>query len=181
MGLSPSIDDHGTSGTICCSCPVMSSIRSESRQEAVFRLMRYQMTWGGTCSPSFSLLARTRPPPLLEPFASLSCLAPTATCCASLLFLLLFSLFRFLFLFLLLFLFLPCLRLLWLVDFLSFCDYFDNCLYVFICSPTGELVLSGTLEHAQERKADALITRARLSKHHRLLDIGFGWGGISIR
>ncbi|CAM9399488.1 unnamed protein product [Laminaria digitata] len=48
-------------------------------------------------------------------------------------------------------------------------------------SPTGELVLSGTLEHAQERKADALIARARLSKHHRLLDIGFGWGGISIR
>ncbi|CAN0082345.1 unnamed protein product [Pylaiella littoralis] len=48
-------------------------------------------------------------------------------------------------------------------------------------SPGGELVLSGTLEKAQERKADALIARARLSKHHRLLDIGFGWGGISIR
>lgn len=52
----------------------------------------------------------------------------------------------------------------------------------FVCpSPGGELVLSGTLEKAQERKADALIARARLSKHHRLLDIGFGWGGISIR
>lgn len=51
----------------------------------------------------------------------------------------------------------------------------------FFDSPGGELVLSGTLEKAQERKADALITRARLSKHHRLLDIGFGWGGISIR
>lgn len=48
-------------------------------------------------------------------------------------------------------------------------------------SPGGELVLSGSLEKAQERKADALIARARLSKHHRLLDIGFGWGGISIR
>lgn len=49
------------------------------------------------------------------------------------------------------------------------------------CSPTSNLVLSGSLEAAQERKADALIARARLSKHHRLLDIGFGWGGISIR
>eukprot|EP00752_Nemacystus_decipiens_P004454 g4067.t1 len=48
-------------------------------------------------------------------------------------------------------------------------------------SPGGELVLTGSLEKAQERKADALIARARLSKHHRLLDIGFGWGGISIR
>lgn len=48
-------------------------------------------------------------------------------------------------------------------------------------SPTSELVLSGSLENAQERKADALISRAKLSKHHRLLDIGFGWGGISIR
>ncbi|CAN0453394.1 unnamed protein product, partial [Hapterophycus canaliculatus] len=50
-----------------------------------------------------------------------------------------------------------------------------------IKSPGDELVLTGTLEKAQERKADALIARARLSKHHRLLDIGFGWGGISIR
>lgn len=48
-------------------------------------------------------------------------------------------------------------------------------------SPTSDLALTGTLEKAQERKADALIARARLSKHHRLLDIGFGWGGISIR
>lgn len=53
-------------------------------------------------------------------------------------------------------------------------------LFCFV-SPGGELALSGSLEKAQERKADALIARARLSKHHRLLDIGFGWGGISIR
>lgn len=48
-------------------------------------------------------------------------------------------------------------------------------------SPTSELSLTGSLEDAQERKADALIARANLSKHHRLLDVGFGWGGISIR
>jgi cyclopropane-fatty-acyl-phospholipid synthase len=43
------------------------------------------------------------------------------------------------------------------------------------------LVLSGTLEEAQYRKVDTLIARARLQKHHKLLDIGFGWGGVALR
>eukprot|EP00953_Heterococcus_sp_UTEX-ZZ885_P015742 8870-Heterococcus_DN1.PRE.4 len=43
------------------------------------------------------------------------------------------------------------------------------------------LVLSGTLEEAQFRKVDTLIARARLQKHHKLLDIGFGWGGVALR
>ncbi|CAM9345742.1 unnamed protein product [Discosporangium mesarthrocarpum] len=44
-----------------------------------------------------------------------------------------------------------------------------------------ELSMEGSLEEAQQRKADTLIHKARVQKHHLLLDIGFGWGGISIR
>ena len=39
-----------------------------------------------------------------------------------------------------------------------------------------------TLEQAQQRKIDALLQRLEpIEPHHTLLDIGFGWGGISIR
>lgn len=45
---------------------------------------------------------------------------------------------------------------------------------------TGKVVLHGSLEDAQERKINALLQRLQISKHHTLLDIGFGWGGIAI-
>ena len=44
-----------------------------------------------------------------------------------------------------------------------------------------EVVYGGTLEEAQLRKLDHLIARARVSRHHKVLDLGFGWGGLSIR
>ncbi|KAG5191113.1 Mycolic acid cyclopropane synthetase-domain-containing protein [Tribonema minus] len=44
-----------------------------------------------------------------------------------------------------------------------------------------ELVFRGTLEEAQIRKIDTLLARARVQRHHTLLDIGFGWGGVAIR
>ena len=44
-----------------------------------------------------------------------------------------------------------------------------------------ELMFGGTLEEAQTRKLDHLIARACVSKHHTVLDLGFGWGGLSIR
>ncbi|CAM9124184.1 unnamed protein product, partial [Phaeothamnion confervicola] len=45
----------------------------------------------------------------------------------------------------------------------------------------GHLAFKDTLESAQLRKVDTLLARARVGPGHRLLDIGFGWGGISIR
>jgi cyclopropane fatty-acyl-phospholipid synthase-like methyltransferase len=38
-----------------------------------------------------------------------------------------------------------------------------------------------TLEQAQVRKVDTLLSKLRLNAYTRLLDIGFGWGGIAIR
>eukprot|EP00616_Rhizochromulina_sp_CCMP1243_P000430 CAMPEP_0118970178 /NCGR_PEP_ID=MMETSP1173-20130426/7124_1 /TAXON_ID=1034831 /ORGANISM="Rhizochromulina marina cf, Strain CCMP1243" /LENGTH=996 /DNA_ID=CAMNT_0006919503 /DNA_START=1 /DNA_END=2991 /DNA_ORIENTATION=- len=43
------------------------------------------------------------------------------------------------------------------------------------------LGFKGTLEEAEVRKVDVLIERAQLRAEHTLLDIGFGWGGLSIR
>uniref|UniRef100_A0A7S2XUH5 Amine oxidase domain-containing protein n=1 Tax=Fibrocapsa japonica TaxID=94617 RepID=A0A7S2XUH5_9STRA len=49
-------------------------------------------------------------------------------------------------------------------------------------SPSGkDLVLSGTLEEAEARKLDVLLAKAQVQPHHRLLDVGFGWGGLTIR
>lgn len=47
-------------------------------------------------------------------------------------------------------------------------------------SPSPGLVFKGSLEEAQWRKLDTLCDRAQLKEGHRLLDIGFGWGGLSI-
>jgi cyclopropane-fatty-acyl-phospholipid synthase len=48
-------------------------------------------------------------------------------------------------------------------------------------SPQSGLVFRGTLEEAQWRKLDTLLQRAQVKAGQELLDIGFGWGGLSIR
>lgn len=51
-------------------------------------------------------------------------------------------------------------------------------------APAGarvELVFKSSLEEAQLRKLDHLIARANVQKTDRVLDLGFGWGGLSIR
>jgi len=45
---------------------------------------------------------------------------------------------------------------------------------------SGGLVFRGTLEEAQCRKLDTLLSRAQVEQGQTLLDIGFGWGGLSI-
>jgi cyclopropane fatty-acyl-phospholipid synthase-like methyltransferase len=47
-------------------------------------------------------------------------------------------------------------------------------------SPSSGLVFKGSLEEAQWRKLDTLCDRAQLQPGQQLLDIGFGWGGLSI-
>ena len=44
-----------------------------------------------------------------------------------------------------------------------------------------ELLFRGSLEAAQLRKLDHLIARAGVTAKDRVLDLGFGWGGLSIR
>jgi cyclopropane-fatty-acyl-phospholipid synthase len=46
--------------------------------------------------------------------------------------------------------------------------------------PSTGLVFKGTLEEAEWRKLDTLCDRAQLRPGQTLLDIGFGWGGLSI-
>jgi len=43
------------------------------------------------------------------------------------------------------------------------------------------LIFKDSLESAEIRKLDVLISKCRVEKHHLLLDIGFGWGGLAIR
>lgn len=47
-------------------------------------------------------------------------------------------------------------------------------------SPYTGLVFRGTLEEAQQRKLDTLCSRAQIQPGQTVLDIGFGWGGLSI-
>ena len=47
-------------------------------------------------------------------------------------------------------------------------------------SPYSGLVFRGTLEQAQWRKLDTLLDRAQVKPGQTLLDIGFGWGGLSL-
>jgi hypothetical protein len=44
-----------------------------------------------------------------------------------------------------------------------------------------EVIFGGSLEAAQLRKLDHLIARAQVQRSDRVLDLGFGWGGLSIR
>lgn len=46
--------------------------------------------------------------------------------------------------------------------------------------PSTGIVLKGTLEEAQWRKMNTLLDRAQIQPGQTLLDIGFGWGGLSI-
>ena len=46
--------------------------------------------------------------------------------------------------------------------------------------PSSGLRFKGTLEEAQWRKLDTLCDRAQILPGQTLLDIGFGWGGLSI-
>ena len=49
-------------------------------------------------------------------------------------------------------------------------------------NPSPVLTLQDSLENAQKRKIDTLLSRLEpLGPNHTLLDIGFGWGGICIR
>jgi len=47
-------------------------------------------------------------------------------------------------------------------------------------SPVDGLVFRGSLEEAQWRKLDTLLHRAQVKPGQTLLDIGFGWGGLSL-
>ena len=47
-------------------------------------------------------------------------------------------------------------------------------------APQNGLVFRGTLEEAQWRKLDTLCDRAQIQAGQTVLDIGFGWGGLSI-
>jgi len=46
--------------------------------------------------------------------------------------------------------------------------------------PSSGLVFKGSLEEAQWRKLDTLCDRAQIQPGQTLLDIGFGWGGLSL-
>jgi cyclopropane-fatty-acyl-phospholipid synthase len=47
-------------------------------------------------------------------------------------------------------------------------------------APQQGLVFRGTLEEAQWRKLDTLLDRAQVQPGQTVLDIGFGWGGLSL-
>jgi len=47
-------------------------------------------------------------------------------------------------------------------------------------SPQTGLVFKGSLEEAQWRKLDTLLVRAQIQPGQEMLDIGFGWGGLSL-
>mmetsp|Transcript_15330 Transcript_15330/g.37942 ORF Transcript_15330/g.37942 Transcript_15330/m.37942 type:complete len:1078 (-) Transcript_15330:4546-7779(-) len=47
-------------------------------------------------------------------------------------------------------------------------------------APQQGLVFRGTLEQAQWRKLDTLLDRAQVKPGQEVLDIGFGWGGLSL-
>jgi cyclopropane-fatty-acyl-phospholipid synthase len=60
---------------------------------------------------------------------------------------------------------------------------YSSAIYDAVKAPAGRsgLVFRGTLEQAQWRKLDTLLDRAQVRAGQTLLDIGFGWGGLSIR
>jgi cyclopropane-fatty-acyl-phospholipid synthase len=70
--------------------------------------------------------------------------------------------------------------------FTSFLDketlMYSSAIYDAIKAPAPQkgLVFRGTLEQAQWRKLDTLLDRAQVQPGQEVLDIGFGWGGLSL-
>ena len=70
--------------------------------------------------------------------------------------------------------------------FTSFLDketyMYSSAIYDAVRAPKGDngLVFRGSLEEAQWRKLDTLLDRAQVQPGQTLLDIGFGWGGLSL-
>ena len=59
---------------------------------------------------------------------------------------------------------------------------YSSAIYDAVKAPGGRpgVVFRGTLEEAQWRKLDTLLDRAQIQHGQNVLDIGFGWGGLSI-
>ena len=59
---------------------------------------------------------------------------------------------------------------------------YSSAIYDAVRAPLGHtgLVFRGSLEEAQWRKLDTLLERAQLQPGQTFLDIGFGWGGLSL-
>lgn len=59
---------------------------------------------------------------------------------------------------------------------------YSSAIYDAVKAPAGRpgVVFRGSLEQAQWRKLDTLLARAQLQPGQTVLDIGFGWGGLSI-
>jgi precorrin-6B methylase 2 len=59
---------------------------------------------------------------------------------------------------------------------------YSSAIYDAVKAPSNQtgLVFRGSLEEAQWRKLDTLLDRAQVQPEYRFLDIGFGWGGLSL-
>ena len=57
---------------------------------------------------------------------------------------------------------------------------YSSAIYDAVNVPERGLVFKGTLEQAQWRKLDTLLARAQIQPGQSMLDIGFGWGGLSL-
>lgn len=70
--------------------------------------------------------------------------------------------------------------------FTSFLDHktlmYSSAIYEAIRAPKSQsgLIFRGTLEDAQIRKLETLLSRGQIQPGQTILDIGFGWGGLSI-
>eukprot|EP00591_Stephanopyxis_turris_P001384 CAMPEP_0195508044 /NCGR_PEP_ID=MMETSP0794_2-20130614/1350_1 /TAXON_ID=515487 /ORGANISM="Stephanopyxis turris, Strain CCMP 815" /LENGTH=1053 /DNA_ID=CAMNT_0040634899 /DNA_START=48 /DNA_END=3209 /DNA_ORIENTATION=+ len=70
--------------------------------------------------------------------------------------------------------------------FTSFLDketlMYSSAIYDAVKAPSGQrgMVFRGSLEEAQWRKLDTLLDRAQIQPGQQMLDIGFGWGGLSL-